>query len=392
MVRAQQAWNVTRGAGPKLQIIDTGYFNTVAREDLPVIPGLNCTGLWGCVASEPAGVHGTAIASIIFARDNMVGTVGVAPDMISDSIYVHGCGSSGCDFWQTAHGFSDAVTNRVHVLNASITGPYNLSTANNVALASAEDIVMIAAAGNEFHLSQRYPAAYPEVIGVSGVYENMGFKLYAGPAPCLSSNYGDHVELAAPYFAFAASGSTSGYAEFCGTSGSAALVSGAALLLRAAEPQLNAQQVRERLRATAFHPQGTGLWTQFHGWGIVDAAAAVGLPARPRARIDGPTAIWSSGNYTWTADISGGDGQFSYQWFRHDDHVPCGYIGDEFLVGTAPTYSEPINMQTLDFRLRLVVSSYGVSHSHHIKITVGNGQQPCPMGAPAAAAASPGAG
>jgi serine protease len=90
------------------------------------------------------------------------------------------------------------------------------------------------------------------------------------------------------------------YAYLQGTSMAAAMVSGAAALVRSLNPGLGARQVVRLLKETARAPGGGG-WTPELGWGILDAGAAVAkartldvtaptskvkaLPARVRKRL-----------------------------------------------------------------------------------------------------------
>jgi subtilisin family serine protease len=71
------------------------------------------------------------------------------------------------------------------------------------------------------------------------------------------------------------------YGYGSGTSFAAPLVAGAAALVWGADPALTAQQVAQTLKATA---SGNGVWTAELGYGVINAAAAVGL-ARGALRV-----------------------------------------------------------------------------------------------------------
>ncbi|HYZ27595.1 MAG TPA: Ig-like domain-containing protein, partial [Thermoleophilaceae bacterium] len=95
------------------------------------------------------------------------------------------------------------------------------------------------------------------------------------------SDYGPWVDLAAPGYeitsTFLAAGTGYSYGYDSGTSYSAALVSGIAMLVRSHEPALSVQQVADRLRSTARDagPRGRD---PYYGSGLVDALGAVGGP------------------------------------------------------------------------------------------------------------------
>lgn len=92
-----------------------------------------------------------------------------------------------------------------------------------------------------------------------------------------------------------------------GTSAAAPQVSGVAALPLSREPNLTAAQVRSRIMTNAL---SWGSATQF-GAGKLDAFATL---SPFTVTISGPSFVTTAGNYTWTANPSGGSGGYTYRW------------------------------------------------------------------------------
>lgn len=87
------------------------------------------------------------------------------------------------------------------------------------------------------------------------------------------------------------------------------------------------------------------------------------------AYIIGPTTVVPDSMYTWSANPSGGNGVYTYQWKRQ---VVGSYGWTD--VGTGSSYTRPIALNTATFNLRLVVTSDGTSVTPTIQVTV---DSPC---------------
>ena len=168
------------------------------------------------------------------------------------------------------------------MLSFSIAQPFDAAQSNAVAQAWNNDIVIVAAAGNNGAPGLvSYPASYDSVIGVSGVRPD---KSFASTSPCGSwSNSGFNVDLAAPFWALSTVPGD-GYEDetegWCGTSQAAPHVAGAAALVKAKNPTWTNQQVVDKLFATAEDLGPVGRDDNF-GHGLVNAAAAVDFLAPP---------------------------------------------------------------------------------------------------------------
>jgi subtilisin family serine protease len=114
-----------------------------------------------------------------------------------------------------------------------------------VQYARSRDVVLVAAAGNRYEAGnpRTYPASYEGVLGVGGIQPD--------GARVPTSQTGPHVDLVAPGADVTAAARGGGHARYAGTSFAAAFVAGTAALVRQYHPALTADQVAERIIATA---------------------------------------------------------------------------------------------------------------------------------------------
>ena len=311
-------------------MIDVGH--TQGHEDLPAVPSANCSGQYGgCDESYSLG-HGSHVLGIWTARNNAVGVVGVAPGVANADVYVYGaCDNLGeCYSTSVAAGINAGIWT-ADVINLSLQMPYDAATANAVAQAWNNDIVLVASAGNNMGPTVVYPAGYANVVGVSGVRTDGSFASWSlcvlpggGSA---SSNYGSHVDLAAPFWALSAV--PSGYQDetdgWCGNSMATPHVSGAAVLLRSQHPTWTNQQVVERLFATAEDRGATGR-DNYYGYGIVDAAEAVGyIPPPPPFYVYAEAPGLVTVKRTYSLNGSASEPASGWQWDRSYEGSPWEY-------------------------------------------------------------------
>lgn len=289
LMRAPQAWAISRGAGARVSIIDTGFER--GHEDLPLPPSANCGGpLTGC-ADDPPNGHGTPIAGIIVARDNSFGFVGVAPGVDDDAFRSWGACSANtkgvvsCTTDYVITGLDWTITN---MPNAVVNLSYVHSSifpgeADAVGRAISAGLIVVAAVGNTNVESVKYPAGYTNVIGVSGLYRDKSFAEVSAFSECPtgSSWSSATVDYAAPYQARNARPGNS-YGSNCGTSFAAPHVAGAIALVRAKHPTWSLHQITEQLEATSEDLLYNGdIMTKGKdarfGYGLIRADLAVGL-------------------------------------------------------------------------------------------------------------------
>ncbi len=264
------AWPTTDGSGVIVAVIDTGVRAT--HEDLAgrVIPGNDFVdpGGDGTLADH---YHGSHVAGIIAANaNNGLGVAGGAPGVQILPVRVLNSVGTGSTA-DVAAGIIWAVDNGADVLNLSLGSTFDSSTLRAaVDYAEANDVVVIAAAGNSGHLDNpiTFPAAIDEVIAVGSTASNDTRSYF--------SNHGSWVDIAGPgsgIYSLHGNGDQL-YASSSGTSMAAPYVAAAAALVRAAVPELTASQVRDVLGVTAIDLGPAGRDHEF-GEGLVDPLAAI---------------------------------------------------------------------------------------------------------------------
>ncbi|MDH4124493.1 MAG: S8 family serine peptidase [Gammaproteobacteria bacterium] len=161
------AHRTTRGAGVRVVIIDSDADRD--HEDLRgQIKRIREFSGKGQVADRN---HGTAVASIIGARsNNSLGIVGVAPEATLE-VYVS-CWSAGtgnaaiCDTFSLSKALDAVLENPPHVLNLSLTGPYDPLLERLLQKVFAAGVVVIAAGSAGANLQNSFPSNMQQVIGV----------------------------------------------------------------------------------------------------------------------------------------------------------------------------------------------------------------------------------
>lgn len=312
------AWNVTKGSVVVVAVVDTGV-----RFDHPDLVGLSVPG-WdfvdgdpdatdpGCPAVDPTEPsHGTHVAATVAAlTDNGAGVAGVTWGGVTGvrimSLRVLGedpvsgeCGvGTGADL---AAAVVFAADNGAKVVNMSLGGSYSQSADLALTYAYSRGVVLAAAAGNEGS-SVSFPAWHPNVIAVAATacdnsrasYSNFGSSVdLAAPGGAATANCPGSSPLGWVWSASWAPASGYGYWGFRGTSMATPHVSGVAALL-VGRGVTSPQQVLQRLAQTATDLGPAG-WDPYFGWGLLNAAAAVGAyePVRVMRAFAG--AVTSSG-------------------------------------------------------------------------------------------------
>lgn len=293
----QQSWGVSRiggavahtagqlGTGVKIAILDTGIDYTHPELSSAFRAGTSFVQDLAGGIINPDGLddngHGTHVAGIIAAAINQSGTLGVAPQAGLFAAKVLGGDGFGLESW-IVEGVNWAIEQDVDIINLSLaltSGSPALEAASQAAWDAG--ILLVAAAGNSGG-AVAFPAAYETVIAVGATD--------ACDAKAVFSNFGPELELTAPGTAIVSTILGGEYRAISGTSQAAPHVAGvAALIMANGITDLNSNglvndEVRQKLQETSQDLGDAGKDTLF-GYGLVDAAAAVGLVNTPPANL-----------------------------------------------------------------------------------------------------------
>ncbi|MEU8570159.1 S8 family serine peptidase [Streptomyces pathocidini] len=271
-LNAGAVWNVSRGSGVTVAVIDDGVNANHVDLKGNVLAGKDFMGD-GSTVPKPGDDHGTAMAAIIAGHGHGVdeGVIGLAPE--AKILPVREFGLDGPGF---PVAIRYAVDNGASVINVSqcldSTDQSELDrTSEAVAYALAHDVLVIGGSGNDGNSSKCYPAASPGALGVGAL--NDDGMIWKG------SNSGSHLLLAAPGVdVVSVKGTGQGYRIGTGTSDAAAYVTATAALLRAKFPDLTAGQIANRMVKTAVLPDADkGLSTpdKKYGYGSIQPLAAL---------------------------------------------------------------------------------------------------------------------
>ena len=266
-INASRAWALAyaadgfAGAFTEVQvaIVDSGIDVNHPEFRTRLLPGYNYLSP-GASPVDDYG-HGTHVAGLLGAvANNATGIAGVAPKIKIDARKVLNSQGSGT-ISNVSKAIRDAADAGAAIINLSLE-----SSAPNPTMEAAVDYaynkgaLLIAAAGNFYPAPVSWPAAYDQVFAIAATNYSDKHATY--------SNAGPEVDLAAPGGERALSilstwpgavkcrdnTATLPQSDYCtseGTSMAAAVVSGAAALIKSVRPDLNADQIRELLRATA---------------------------------------------------------------------------------------------------------------------------------------------
>ncbi|MFF9911297.1 type VII secretion-associated serine protease mycosin [Streptomyces sp. NPDC013457] len=291
-VLLDELWQDTKGKGIRVAVIDTGVddvnpqlktaVDAKAGKDY-LKPDKNSSGAENDRRGKTDGTvdevgHGTKVAGIIAARPRAgTGFVGIAPEATIIPIRQNDEKNSGKSDTM-AQAIDHAVAKGAHVINISQDTTQALSSdssmARAVARALAEDIVVVASAGNDGmdgKLKNTYPAAFPGVLAVASSDRNNERAEF--------SQSGTFVGVAAPGVDMVSTVPGGGQCVDNGTSFSAPYVSGVAALLRAKHPEWKPAQIVARIEQTAV--RSVNGRDNHVGWGVVDPVRALADAPEP---------------------------------------------------------------------------------------------------------------
>ena len=255
------------GEGVIVAVIDTGV--DTAHQDLrgATVPGQDMLRKANDNDSD-IGPHGTGIATLIGGRGHGGGDglIGVAPRSkimpitpVNDPTFL-------------ADGIRWAVGHGAKVINMSFQLRSGDVVQRAISDALAADVVVVASAGNDHAAVVDEPGSLSGVLAVGSVDRKNKVASF--------SNYGKDLDLVAYGTVMTVARPNNKYELVHGTSDSAALVSGAAALIRARYPDMPAAEVVDRLTRTATD-RGVKGRDDYYGYGQLNVLAALTAPRTP---------------------------------------------------------------------------------------------------------------
>lgn len=323
------AWSVSTGSGVKVLILDSGT-PRLGHRDLYFPVSWRCGS--GPVTDSTDIGHGTLVAGVVGAVNNTDDIIGAAYGADIWMANIADYSNSGLpSASEMACAIDVARSNGVFVVNMSV-GLASSSTPLTDQINggyNSDNMLFVAAVGNDSWSTVRYPASLANVIGVTSIDSTNQHQSTA--------NTGAEVELTARGVnvlttSFSGSANCRGtYVALCtGTSLAAPYVTGAIAVLKARYPSWSNTTIRTRLRQKAVDLGSAGFDYTF-GYGRLNVEAAIGMTTG----VDGSNIAYVGYEGEWGALLDGGQSPFTIQWWI--DGSPAGT--DQILLYT-PTSTD----------------------------------------------------
>ena len=301
-IHATAAWDINRGAGVTVAVVDTG----IAYENFgtsfvkaPDLAGTCFVAGYDFINNDSHpnddNSHGTHVAGTVAqTTNNGVGVAGLAFESCLMPVKVLDRNGSG-SYSAVSNGIRFAADNGAKVINLSLGGSVPSATLESaVQYAHGKGVTVVAAAGNENSSAPSYPAAYDAyVISVGAT------RFDEARAPY--SNFGPSVDVVAPGGDTAVDQNADGYGDgvlqntfnpntknardfgywfFQGTSMATPHAAALAALVISNGNAVTPDNVRTALQSTAddLGPAGRD---DTYGWGLINAPSALAWSVSP---------------------------------------------------------------------------------------------------------------
>ena len=271
-LKLPEAHATSTGRNVVVAVIDSGVDETH-----PTLQGA-VTGRFDAIGdANKAHPHGTAVASIVGARSQLLGA---APEARLLPIRAFSAETRAGAQGTTVHilrGLDWAGKQAAKVVNMSFAGPSDAKLSEFLAAGTRGGAIYVAAAGNAGPNSPPlFPAADPNVIAVTATD--------AQDRVFPAANRGPYICVAAPGVDILVAAPNGNYGLSSGTSMAAAQVSGIVALMLQGKPGLNLSAAREALTRSARDLGAPGPDRDF-GAGSADADGAVRVLMTPMAGV-----------------------------------------------------------------------------------------------------------
>ena len=264
------------GSGVVVAVIDTGVEDTHPDLSGSFVQGRDFSGLGspdGTAPVGPSSYHGTMVASLIAGQgQNSGGLIGVAPGASLMSLSI-GLGIEGADTdQQIADAVIWAVDNGAKVINLSLTRnsrTWPASWDEAFLYALENDVVVVSASGNrpDGTGAPSAPGTMPGVLAVGGLT-----KAQVGSER--SSTEGIAIDITAPAEELFGSFPGGEIRSWEGSSAAAPIVSALVALMRQADPAASANDILQRLIASA-DDLGEPGFDGIYGFGAINPTQAL---------------------------------------------------------------------------------------------------------------------
>jgi subtilisin family serine protease len=265
-IQAPSAWDVTTGSDAvTIAVIDTGV--DLDHPDLAakIVPGYDFVN--SDYDPDDDHGHGTHVAGIAAAvTNNGAGVAGLSWGARIMPLKVLNSSGDGSMF-VVAEAIVYAADHGAQVVNLSLGGIYTSDTmASAIDYAHGQGVFIAAAAGNHGDDTLLYPAANEHVVGVAATD--------SFDARASFSNYGTHVDVAAPGVSIYSTIMGGGYSYKNGTSMATPFVSGLAALVLSRGNDLTPDEVETIIEQSA-DDLGSPGHDIYYGWGRINAYQAI---------------------------------------------------------------------------------------------------------------------
>ncbi|MFH8566414.1 S8 family serine peptidase [Streptomyces sp. NPDC017988] len=269
---ADELWKISTGKGVKVALVDTGVSETSSLKGR-VQPGKDVTGMPGG-ALDDYDSHGTTMAELIVGSGRGGGLRGLAPGAEVISFRTTLGKRAHKKESDSAEAIRAAADSDAQIISMSFGGDFMYPEDKAaVKYAASKGKLMFASVGNEAEKKNfiDYPAAYPEVTGVSAADRSGKVAKYA--------EFGEYVDLAAPGLGIP-HWCDATFRSYCeegggGTSSATAIASASAALVWSKHPEWSANQVLRVLIDTAGRDWPKDEPSDYLGYGLIRPARNV---------------------------------------------------------------------------------------------------------------------
>ena len=294
-INIQEAWNITQGSKEVIvAVIDTGidtshidltnniytsndtvnyddsdkngYKDDVHGWDFTTYVNTTQNGDNSVYDDPIVDQHGTAVAGVIAAAQNIFGIQGVAPNVIILPLKV--LGANGGSVFHAIKAIEYAMSKGAKIANCSWETEFYSQFLYDAI--NQSDMLFVCASGNDnknFAESKSYPAAYEldNIISVGALTEDGGKANF--------SNYGEGVDLFAPGENIYSTFPQNSYGNSDGTSFAAPFVTGTAALIQSISPNSLPADIKERILSSVTKKEGLQGYVETDGY--LNAGSAV---------------------------------------------------------------------------------------------------------------------